>query len=381
MMSASLWIFAALALVLAVAFGASLYWASRRGAPRGQALILALLVPVAIGTLYVWRGTPQALKPAAGHAAGMADPNVMVQQLADHLKQNPDDMDGWLMLARSYTVLGRYAEAESAYAQAQTRVMQDSSLLVSWVELRVMLGNRQFDARSNELLDQAAKLAPDDPEVMLLRALAALDRGDKAAADALVDKLHTRFPAGTPDRENLDAVLEKWTTRGTAANPHPPTAPASSAASATPDPKVMVQRLADRLKEHPEDLDGWLKLARSYAVLGRSAESADAYEHAQARALQDSNALAIWIEMRLRAGNMQFDARTNELLEQATKLAPDDPDIMLLRALAAHKRGDQTGADALLTQLRQRYPPGTPERQNLDEALRQWMPQSAPGEH
>jgi len=302
-----------------------------------------------------------------------------VQQLADHLQKNPDDMDGWLMLARSYTVLGRYAEAENAYAHAQTRVMQDSSLLVSWVELRVMLGNRQFDARSNELLEQAAKLAPDDPEVMLLRTLAALDRGDKATANALVDKLHERFPPGTPDRENLDAVLQKWTTRGTAANPHPPASSAAPAMSATPDPNAMVQRLADRLKEHPEDTDGWLTLARSYAVLGRSAESADAYEHAQARALQDSNALAIWIEMRLRANGMQFDARSNELLAHAAKLAPDDPDITLLRALAAHKRGDQAGADAILTQLRQRYPPGTPERQNLDEALRQWMPQAVSG--
>jgi len=372
-----LWIFAALALALIAALAASLYWAGGRGkngAPRGQSLILALLVPLAVVGLYAVRGTPQALtRPSAN----MTDPNVMVQQLADRLKEHPEDLDGWLMLARSYTVLGRYAEAENAYQRAQTRAMQDSNLLVAWIQLRVMLGEGKFDARSNELLGQADKLAPDDPDVMLLRALAAFDRGDKAAADALVDKLHARFSPGTSDRQNLDAVLEKWTQRGSAAHPHPAASPASGAASAMPDPNAMVQRLADRLKQHPEDLDGWLTLARSYAVLGRPQESADAYEHAQARAMQDSNALAIWIEMRLRTNGMKFDARSHELLTQAAKLAPDDPDIMLLRALAAYGNGDKTGGDALVGKLQAQFPPGTPARRSLDAALQTMMPPGA----
>ena len=376
-MNSHLWIFAALALALIAALAASLYWAGGRGkngAPRGQSLILALLVPLAVVGLYAVRGTPQALtRPSAN----MTDPNVMVQQLADRLKEHPEDLDGWLMLARSYTVLGRYAEAENAYQRAQTRAMQDSNLLVAWIQLRVMLGEGKFDARSNELLGQADKLAPDDPDVMLLRALAAFDRGDKAAADALVDKLHARFSPGTSDRQNLDAVLEKWTQRGSAAHPHPAASPASGAASAMPDPNAMVQRLADRLKQHPEDLDGWLTLARSYAVLGRPQESADAYEHAQARAMQDSNALAIWIEMRLRTNGMKFDARSHELLTQAAKLAPDDPDIMLLRALAAYGNGDKTGGDALVGKLQAQFPPGTPARRSLDAALQTMMPPGA----
>jgi cytochrome c-type biogenesis protein CcmH len=370
-MNASLWIFAALALTLIAAFGASLYWAGGRGqhgAPRGQSLILALLVPLAIVALYAARGTPQALNTF--------DPNAMVQRLADRLRQNPGDMDGWLMLARSYTALGRYAEADSAYQHAQTRVMQDSDLLVAWVQLRVMLAEGKFDAQTGQLLDQATQLAPDDPDVMLLRALAAFDRGDKAGADALVDKLHARFPPGTPDRQNLDAVLEKWDPRGTAANPHPAASPAGSV---MPDPNAMVQRLADRLKEHPEDMDGWLKLARSYAALGRPQESADAYEHAQARAMQDSNALTIWIEMRLRMNGMKFDARSDELLAQATKLWPDDPDVLLLRVLSAYGKGDKAGGDALLGKLQAQFPPGTPQRQSLDTALQVMMPSDASG--
>ncbi|MDR0458494.1 MAG: hypothetical protein LBH10_05660 [Burkholderiaceae bacterium] len=225
-MTGNAWIFVALAVVLVAAFSVSLYWAGGRGkngAPRGQSLALLLAVPLAVAALYIVRGTPQALNPppqAEQNAAEMSDPALMVQRLADHLKQHPQDMNGWLMLARSYTVLGRYAQAETAYEHAQARVMQDSDLLLGWIELRVMLAGNKFDARTRELLHQAAKLSPDDPDVMLLRALAAFDRGDQSSGDALVRKLQQRFAPGTPERQNLDAALEKM---------KPPNAPGQNA--------------------------------------------------------------------------------------------------------------------------------------------------------
>jgi cytochrome c-type biogenesis protein CcmH len=129
--------------------------------------------------------------------------------LADHLKDHPEDLDGWLMLARSYAVLGRYADADAAYQHAQSKVMQDSAQLVTWIEMRLRLNGMKFDARSNELLDRAATLTPDDPDVLLLRALAAFGRGDQAGGDALVGKLHARFPPGTPEGQNLDAALQQ----------------------------------------------------------------------------------------------------------------------------------------------------------------------------
>jgi cytochrome c-type biogenesis protein CcmH len=377
-MNGSMWIFAILAVMLVVVFSASLYWAGgrgRHGAPRGQSWWLVLAVPLAVVGLYAVRGTPQALSQPGPQAdsstAGTPDPAVMVQRLADHLKQHPEDMDGWLMLARSYATLGRYADAAAAYEHAQTKVMQNSGLLVNWIELRVMLAGRKFDARTQQLLDRAAMLAPDDPDVMLLRALAALDRGDKTDANALVDKLHQRFPVGTPDRENLDAAIEKWRTRDRPANPsalNPSSAPAPQAAM--PNLNAMVQRLADRLKQHPDDMDGWLLLARSYTVMGRYTDADDAYQHAQTRIMQQGNLLANWIEVRLKLNGLKFDARSTDLLKRAVALAPDDPDVMLLRALAAFDRGDQAGGDALVDKLHQRFPPGTPERQNLDAALK-----------
>ena len=388
-MSGGMWIFAAIGIVLTLAFSASLYWAGGRVAGeaggsylarRGQSLALALAGLLAVAALYATQGAPQAINPPPAPAA--INPGEMVQRLADRLKEHPEDLDGWLMLARSYMALGRYTEAETAFERAQAKVVQDTDLLLTWIELRIMLGGRKFDARSLELLDQATKLAPDNTDVLLLGALAAFDRGDKAKSDALIAKLHERFPSGTPERGDLDAALDKWMNPGAAAA-QPPTlpgsAPPAAGAGATPPPDInaMVQRLADRLKEHPEDLDGWLMLARSYAELGRYADADAAYERAQSKAMQDSNQLAIWVEMRLRMNGLKFDARAQELLDQATKLAPDDPDIQLLRALSAFDHGDKPAGDALLAKLRERFAPGTPERESLDAAVTQLMPAGA----
>jgi cytochrome c-type biogenesis protein CcmH len=378
--SVSVWIFIAVAVALACAFAASLYWASASQgshAPRGQRLWLALAAPLLVAALYVWRGEPGVIDPPAPEA----QMNAAIEKLASRLKDHPENLDGWLMLARSYTALGRYAEAADAYEHAQERVMQDADLLVTWIQLRLMVGHRKFDDRTQKLLDRATELAPDNSNVLLLRALAAYGRGDKAASDALVSQLHERLPPGSEERQDVDQVLNSWMGRGgdapAAGKTQTPPADHPAAGAAAPDPKAMVQRLADRLKEHPEDMDGWLTLGRSYAILGRYAEANDAFEHARARAMQDIRSLSIWIEVRLRMGERKFDAATQELLERATALAPDDPDVLLLRALAANARGDKAAAAALVETLHAKYPPGTPERQALDAALEKLMPPGA----
>ncbi|MFC5431205.1 tetratricopeptide repeat protein [Paraburkholderia denitrificans] len=226
--STGMWIFVVLAVVIVGAFGASLYWAGgRRGASRRQSVVLAMSVPLVVGGLYAVRGETAALEQASPHsqmgASGASqqmhdgvDMNAEIQHLADHLKQHPEDMDGWVLLARSYTMLGRYPDAAAAYEHAQPRVMKDSSLLTGWIEARLMSNDHRFDAHTLDLVDSAAKLAPDDTNVLLLRALAANERGDRAGANKLVDELHKRYPAGSPDRQDLDAALARWMPQGAA---------------------------------------------------------------------------------------------------------------------------------------------------------------------
>jgi cytochrome c-type biogenesis protein CcmH len=159
----------------------------------------------------------------------------------------------------------------------------------------------------------------------------------------------------------------------------------------------MVERLAARLKRDPGDAKGWLMLAHSYKVMGRAAESAEAYEQADRAApdtvaapaagaaasvagpagliaagqpwQRDPNRLVDWIEVRMLAADDHFDARSLQLLRRAQALAPQHPGVLMLAGLAALDQRDFKSAQAAFTALRDQAAPGSDDRAVLDDAL------------
>jgi cytochrome c-type biogenesis protein CcmH len=83
-------------------------------------LLIAVALPVAATGLYGLLGAPESLLPPAPAVEAAVSPDVerMVAGLAARLEQNPDDPKGWAMLARSYQVMGRHAQAQAAWARA-----------------------------------------------------------------------------------------------------------------------------------------------------------------------------------------------------------------------------------------------------------------------
>ncbi|MFM2346725.1 MAG: hypothetical protein RL654_1478 [Pseudomonadota bacterium] len=206
--------FAGVATALAAAFGASLVAASSReeapaGARTRRTLGPGLLAPLALLALYVALGHPVALDPARREPASADAVESMIERLAARLAQQPDDADGWLMLARSLKVTGRPREAAAAYEHAADRARQDPDLLSDWIEARILADDHRFDARSRELLAQAMALAPEHPAVLMMRALAALDRGDRPAATQTLARLKTIYAEGSADRRALDEALRR----------------------------------------------------------------------------------------------------------------------------------------------------------------------------
>lgn len=168
---------------------------------------LVLAVPLLVVIVYARLGHPVAANPA--HQLHQQSPLTMVDKLAQRLRENPDQPEGWLMLGRSYQVLSRYAEAAMAYEQAEPLALQDVDTLTDWIESRMQAAQGHFDARSLELLRKAQALEPEHHAVLLLGGLAALDRGDQAAAKRLLKRLQTLTPEGSPDRAALDRALEE----------------------------------------------------------------------------------------------------------------------------------------------------------------------------
>lgn len=183
---------------------------SRETAPsRKTALLVMLLLPLLGLGGYGLLGNPRALDPAARQPAPKvtaADIENMVARLATRLQANPDDPKGWVMLARSYKALGRYPEAAEAYGKGMAIVENDAELLADYAEL-LAITSSGFQGKPTELLDKALKLAPEDPQVLLLAGAAAGERGDFRKAVAYWEKVLPLMDPGSEEAEALGAAL------------------------------------------------------------------------------------------------------------------------------------------------------------------------------
>jgi cytochrome c-type biogenesis protein CcmH len=112
---------------------------------------------------------------------------------------------------------------------------------------------------------------------------------------------------------------------------------ANSASSSDP----MIERLEDRLRATPDDMDGWLMLGQSYAARHRYYRSADAFE----RALELTNGANVEAMLGLGeslalADQGQLTGRAGELLEKVATLAPQNPRALWWGGAAAYQRNN-----------------------------------------
>jgi cytochrome c-type biogenesis protein CcmH len=163
------------AVVYAVAFGIPL-----------AAVALYLLV----GTSAAVSGVPQSAvagNPSAARTQQGIEANVAA--LAKRLEQNPNDADGWTMLARSYINLEKYREASDAYAKASALKTQDADILVEYAFALAMANGRQLQGQPTELVRKALQIAPENPRALELAGSAEFEAKNYKQAIAHWQKL------------------------------------------------------------------------------------------------------------------------------------------------------------------------------------------------
>jgi len=107
-----------------------------------------------------------------------------VAKLAERLKSNPSDAQGWTMLARSYSSMERYADAVNAYAKATELTPKDADLWAEYAFTTAMANGRSLEGKPMELIDRALKVDPDNAKALQLAGSAAFQAKDyKKAVD------------------------------------------------------------------------------------------------------------------------------------------------------------------------------------------------------
>jgi cytochrome c-type biogenesis protein CcmH len=263
---------AALLCALAVAWLTRPWWwparvpaGSSEATPRpspGLAVVLTLFVLVVAAGGYWGLGSPSylAVGPgtsdagAAGTPAGATDQeslaraaeqvNTMVNQLAERLKAQPDDAEGWQMLGRSYVALGRHAEAVDALGRASKLRPEDATLMVDHAFAMAMAQQRSFAGEPAKLIARALALEPKNPKVLALAGTSAFDHKDFPMAVKLWEQLAQIEPPGSPLGEQIQASIAQ--ARQLAGMP--PANAVPRAAAATPTQLSGTVSLAPALK-------------------------------------------------------------------------------------------------------------------------------------
>lgn len=179
---------------------------------RATAIALIIMIPIAAILAYTLMGNPRAIDPAnttPQKQMTAEDISAMVNRLAERMKNNPDDMNGWLMLARSYKMMGRYADAADAYAKASAKVDEDPELLASYAETLAMAAGKGLAGKPRELINKALKLDPKHAHTLFLAGAAAMEAGEGDAAVGYWEALLPQVEAGSELEQMLRGGIEQ----------------------------------------------------------------------------------------------------------------------------------------------------------------------------
>lgn len=177
---------------------------------RRTALALLIALPLAATAGYLILGEPRGLDPTQTQTRVDAQQvAAMVGKLVAKLQKNPDDAKGWVMLARSYKALGRFAESAEAYSHGGALVDSDSSLLADYAEVQAQANNGSFAGKPAELLSRALRIDPDEPQALFLSGSAAAERKDFSAVARYWERLLLQLEPGSQDAQHLEAAVAR----------------------------------------------------------------------------------------------------------------------------------------------------------------------------
>ena len=311
---------------------------TRPAAPRGGSFARlagiggAMLLPVLGVVLYLELGAPtlpaQPFAARGDERAAQAREGEQivalrrdVQRMEEAVAANPQDLQGWLSLGGSYMVLEEYGQAANAFRRALVLSPSDPEIMASEAEAMIAGSDGAVGEQARFLLEAALERDPSslrarfylaDSEWQMGRRQRALEAWAALRADGPADAPWQPVVEGRILRASAELGLDP---QAYLPAPQPPTAPMPPIAGLTqpaPGPSAddvaaaadmseqdrqemirgMVGGLAARLAEEPNDLQGWLRLIRSYRVLGDTAAADGALEQARAAFADDPRALA-----------------------------------------------------------------------------------------
>jgi cytochrome c-type biogenesis protein CcmH len=279
---------------------------------RSAALLSLVGLPVLAVAVYLPLGSPRlgdfplAQRARAPDATQPLD--ALVAQVEQHLEKNPTDARGWTVLAPVLARLGRFDDAARAYRNAIAYGGETADRRADLGEVIAAGAGGVVTAEAKGEFERAQALQAEEPKASYFLGLAAEQDGRKADAASIWRALLSKTPQNAPWRPLIEAALMRVGVPGAPAPGAPAPGEPAPGAPGLPDGAMaaakdmsdsdrgamirgMVERLATRLKQNGDDVEGWLRLVRAYMVMGDRDKAQGALSDARQAVANDAERL------------------------------------------------------------------------------------------
>ncbi len=182
------------------------------------AIFLIAIVPIAAVLIYLQLGNYQSIEAGSGRLADKkigapGGPQMTMEEavnkLRARLEAQPENPQGWFMLARSYAALERYGEAADAYKKTIELAGEDADLLLRYADTMIMRDGGQFTPEAVELIHKSLSLDPEHPQALWLAGTAASLNGDIKQALSYWYKLDPMLNQNIGAQTELRGMIKK----------------------------------------------------------------------------------------------------------------------------------------------------------------------------
>lgn len=170
--------------------------------------IITLTLPLAAVSLYLMLGDTRGLLPQAqlanatqmqradgGSPSGHDNFTSVVDNLIARLSENPEDIEGWVMLGRTYAIMGRYDDASNTYEKLSELVPDNAQILSDYADVLAMKNQGSLVGKPAELINAALRADPEYPKALALAGTIEFEQARFAKAAEHWEKLLAVIPA------------------------------------------------------------------------------------------------------------------------------------------------------------------------------------------
>ncbi len=360
---------------------------------RWIATVTAAVVPLVALILYADWGAPGIPgHPFAERSQEVnqqtADLRARVAKLRENLERNPENLEGWVLLATSLAALRDYEKASKAYEMALGLDAGNAGLIAAYGETLVMANDGVVTPAARSTFESALEKSASEPRARFYLAIAEEQAGNNRAA---LDRWLALLKDSPPTAPWTRVVRQRAINAAQAAGIEPDSVvpPTAAAAAKPPGPSAgdmaaaqsmspedraamiegMVTKLAERLKDEPDDLEGWMRLGRAYTVLKRPADAKIAMANAARLAPDNVDILLLYARTLRSAADNKQTPESVAVMRKVLALDAKNIEGLWLVGRAEIASGKIAEGRAKMQQAVDALPAESPDRAKLQQHL------------